>query len=156
MHKVIGALVIGLALALLVISALDFAFQSKTYPEYPAALTQNYGTDLTAEQTAIQKDYDQKVATYDSTNRKNNKISFVLLNAACIILVAVGVLLLANFEVFGSGFLAGGLALVYTDYLRSSMIDDIRFRSITLLISLALVLGVFVLKYCCKFKLVTK
>lgn len=107
---------LGVLLAIFVGVSINTFYPGPTYPEYPETLAIYDGKEMTAEQKAIQKKFDEQSRQYNKdTKPYNRNVSLIVLGSAVLLLAVSLVLEKRGVKVIADGFMLGGLfSLVYS------------------------------------------
>ena len=132
---------LGLLLAIFIGVGINTFYEGPQAPEYPTALNSvGKNGELTPEQVAIQKQWDQDTAQYDEAMKPYNRTVSMLALGAAVVFLAVSMVFEKRIKLMADGVMLGGLFSLIYSLARGFASDNSKYVFAMVSISLVIVL----------------
>ena len=149
--KVLYAIILGVMLTFFVGLGIEAFYPTEKYPEPPIEIQYMNETKtggFTDEQKQIQKDFDQKLKSYQTRNETHARnVSIIAVIVSIIYLTLSLTVLVKTDTVFADGFLTGSLITLLYSIIRGIETNDNKFRFIIVTIGLIIALTLGYIKF---------
>lgn len=139
--KLVYTFFLGVMLAFFVGIGVNTFYTPPKAPEFPTSLN-TYGKEpqLTNEQIAIQKEYDQKIDQHNKDLKPYNRNVSIITLAAAIILLVISILYENKIRIMADGVMLGGLFTLLYSLGRGVASEDSKYVFAMVSVGLAVVL----------------
>lgn len=142
MIKIIYSVFLGILLCLFVGVSVSVIYEQPARPKEPDIIRYSDTDQLNEQQRVAQIEFEQKLEQFDTEKmRPYNRNASIIILAAAMIFLAIGVIYAERFEVIADGFLLGGIFTLLYGIGRGLMTDSDAFRLIILTVSLIMAIG---------------
>ncbi|MFA6088199.1 hypothetical protein [Mucilaginibacter sp.] len=140
--KLVYTFFLGLLLAIFIGVGINTFYAPPEPPKYPVELNTTYGKEMSEKQIAMEKDYGQKMETFDNTKMEpyNRNVSIMTLSAAVLLLAVSLMLEKKKVEVISDGVMLGGLFTLLYSLGRGFASQDSKYSFISITVGLMVVL----------------
>jgi hypothetical protein len=136
--KLVYTFFLGVLLAIFIGVGINTFYPGPKEPQFPVELN-SYGKEinLTSDQIAIQKDWDQKIEQHNNEMKPYNRNVSIITLVAAVIFLAISVLYEKKIQVIADGIMLGGLFTLLYSLGRGFASEDSKYVFAVVSVSLA-------------------
>lgn len=147
MIKVLYKIFLAIMIALFIGFGISVFYPAPEAPEFSASYEIQKTEQMSAEQIAQQKKFDQDQKNFQEASAKYNRNISAIAIGISVLLLILSLLVLPEIEIMSDGTLFGGLLTLVYGMIRGMMSNDSKFQFIVVSIGLVIVLVLGYVKF---------
>jgi len=147
MLKVLYVVVIGLLFAAVVGLGFSAFYPAPVHPEYPTSVEFKSEGQMTVEDKAALKKYEQESKVFSEKTEKYNVNLSIALIVVALAVIAISILGMGKMEIIGDGITLGGVFTLLYGLGRAMAGGDEKIRFVAALIGLVVIVGLTYWKF---------